>query len=377
MSSRIAVLFLSLAISVPSLAGETVKDSGRAHCDLGKFQRLPALLLIGENHCRDSSTKVKDEMTALGAEGKIFAAFEAADMRVVYPWNADLLYADFGAARTERSRIFGIDSPFAHGLAISYGYASGTASICAKDPHKDSFARFIKALRNNPYLQRSWEEVRDAPLSAEDSGLAGLLNAIEEARTSSEDISRAASQPLSEEGYPSFLRIAARVNARYVAMANERYLPDLGLTDRLTPYPEIRGPWALRKILPDWSFAQADDAKITVPVRNRDMFDNIADIYCLAAAEGKNMAVSMGADHVPGVEGYLRRWSGDAIPLKAERSFVQKLPDDDLSAAGPVLEALSALSLASPQGKALSPALPKKASSLDRFDFSSAENNRR
>lgn len=86
-----AAIGLCAAAARNSFCAETVRESGRFHCDLETFQRLPALLLIGENHCSASSLKVKADLAARGAKGEIFAAFEVADLRAVYPWNADFI----------------------------------------------------------------------------------------------------------------------------------------------------------------------------------------------------------------------------------------------------------------------------------------------
>ncbi|MFA6092007.1 MAG: hypothetical protein WCU88_05235 [Elusimicrobiota bacterium] len=348
----------------PSFAEEPVADSGRFHCDLGKFQKLPALLLIGENHCSKSSVKVKAEMAARGAKGEIFAAFEVAGLRAVYPWTSDFLFTDFKVARTEQSRLFGIESPFAHGISISYIYASGGGATCEQNSPSAAFSRFVLYLRNNPFLQRSWEEVRAVPPTPDDrsSGITELSDKIERARTAPGAEVQAIVESFHEDDVKDFQKILARVNARYVAMANETYLPDLGITKKLRPYPDVIWRDSMENIL--------------IPVRNRDMFDNIADIYCRAAEEGKNLAISMGSAHLPGVEGYLRQWSQDRIPLRTDLSYDDEKPYADPDVSSPIIKTLETLAAPSPNAVKTAPGLSKMLPSLESFDFSAAEAKR-
>jgi hypothetical protein len=326
------------AQDAPDPVSVEVRDSGRSRCDLGRSKSLPALVLVGGDHeyhpdsreddgeapldepgpYNSETSANSDEVNSLAvryaAEGRLFAAFEAARSRAFYPGAEDLIFSEFGVKRQGRSRVFGIEAPFAHGLASSYVYATTNPS----------WEGFLFYLRLNPYLCGAWQDVRESLGSGDEaSGLAAVADLIERSRAAAVLDPR---RPDEIRGANSghFYGLLERVNARFVDLANEN-LASLGISEPLVaPAPAsspCRAPGASKNPLLARSCQLRFQAWrrsfkiIEVPLRDRDMFDNIADVYCRAAREGKALVVSVGANHVPGIERLLRRWSGGRIPL--------------------------------------------------------------
>ena len=96
-------------------------------------------------------------------------------------------------------------------------------------------------------------------------------------------------------------------------------------------------------------------------VRDRDLAENIADLYCSAAAEGRHVVASVGADHLPGVAALLTAWSVGRIPLESAESWGK-------GEAGPLLARLEALS-AEPLAIAPGPAAAERAREFLRSLF--------
>jgi pheromone shutdown protein TraB len=129
-----------------------------------------------------------------------------------------------------------------------------------------------------------------------------------------------------------------------VALANEKFLPAMGLTGRLSPYSDDNLFTSLQNRR---SFESSKEA-VTVDVRDKALADNIADVYCAAAGEGMNLVVSIGDAHLPGVEALLKEWSRGRIPLEVERSYEpspenRESVQESLDAAWPILEKIGRL----------------------------------
>ncbi|MFA6093076.1 MAG: hypothetical protein WCU88_07165 [Elusimicrobiota bacterium] len=261
---------------------------------------LPQLLLFGEAaHESRETIFVKRHAAERANTGSIFAAFEVAKDHAVYPRAEQVLFSDFDLQRSAHSRLFGIESPFAHGLCASYRFAGDAPSL----------EGFLFYLNINPYLRDVWEDVRKN-LSSDDAsaGLAALSDDLERARTAPADKWTQIVDIQSGKNRTNFISLMERINVRYVELANKSYLRVLGISGSLKPVASADSKDEGRK----WEDSYET---LLIPVRDRDMYDNIADVYCRAAEEGKNLVASVGSSHVPGIAKMFQDWSKGRIPL--------------------------------------------------------------
>lgn len=283
---------LALAALVFAVSAQAALAPRRSHCDLGAFARLPTLLLIGESHGSLHSLRVKKSAVDLAADGRLFVALEAGGTMAAYPWMVDQLHSSLGSVRTDKSRLFGIESPFPHGLFMTYLVAAEAASrpMAALDMLRG-------LLHYNHYALRCWDDVLAGPLQGD---------ALSLARGIDKSLQRAAGAPLLDStSEDSLSLLARRLNARYVALANERYRSELD--GRLFAAAEDRGSDRQTRAL------SGDAGFLVKAVRDRDLAENIIDVYCAAAQEGRHAAASVGSAHVPGVRKLLVEWSGGRL----------------------------------------------------------------
>lgn len=287
----------------------------RSHCRLESLTRLPKLLLIGENHCSPHSDAVKAAAARLGAQGRLFTALEVGVNRAAYPWDGERLHRDFAVTRTPASRLYGIESPFAHGLAISYIYAIGRGHSCLQDKRTPP-EKFVDYARINPHLRHAWDEARAADAEPFDAGETELARRIDAALAGTSGF---VARPEDER---AFVSLARRVNARYAAAANSRDREDMGRDKPLSATP-LRNPSSVADLggALNWSEALDDKEYTVLALRDRDLGENIADVYCAAAAEGRHVAASVGDDHLPGITALLAAWSGGRLPLETAHSW--------------------------------------------------------
>jgi len=339
---RLLVISLLTATILPAGA-VTVQPSGRARCDLSRLERLPPLLLVGENHCSAHSTRVKAAMARHGASGRLYSAFEVGNDFAAYPWEVERLHRSFGAARAPGSRIYGVESPFAHGLVLTYLYAQGRFPSCSPESRLRALEKLVAYTRINPYMERAWLSARAAAFSEPTAAPAAA--ALGRALAAPEGIVPQA-EPAELEALPL---LARRLNQAYVELANREFLPAMGLQDKLPATPS-----GLNVL--GWSAAFDVEDTLIVDLRDRDMADAIAAVYCAAAAEGRAAVASVGAAHLPGISKNLEAWSGGLIPL--EKAWSENLSE-------PILERLNAL--ASPSGTSR-PAWRLEGLSAPKFD---------
>lgn len=340
---RIALLVALLASAVSAEGARPVLPSGRARCDLSRLERLPPLLLIGENHCSAHSTRVKAAMARLGAEGRLYAAFEVGDDFAAYPWEAERLHRSLGVARAPGSRIYGVESPFAHGLVLTYLGASGRYPNCSPQPRLRALEKLAAYTRINPYLERAWRETRVA--ASADPAAAPAAAALARALSEPDGVSPRA-EPAELEALPL---LARRLNQAYVELANREFLPAMGLQDELPATPSGQD-------LLGWYAALEVEDVLVVDLRDRDMADAIAAVYCAAASEDRAVVASVGAAHLPGIGKDLAAWSAGRIPL--EKAWSANLSE-------PILDRLEAL--ASPS-RVAGPGRRLEGLSAPRFD---------
>jgi pheromone shutdown protein TraB len=120
------------------------------------------------------------------------------------------------------------------------------------------------------------------------------------------------------------MRLAAKVNARYVALADQEFLDDMGLSKELFPVPErVQGDDVESQLKMEKALRSLET--IIVPLRDRDMADGIADIYCRAADEGRNLVVSLGGGHYDGITARLKKWN-PRIPIQVGNSLYRSGP---------------------------------------------------
>ncbi|MFA6092005.1 MAG: hypothetical protein WCU88_05225 [Elusimicrobiota bacterium] len=338
-TEKVLPLFILLAllpIRAKAQVTEGVRDSGRFHCDLDSFQKRPPLLLIGEDHCSVTSQQVKIEMVARGSKGSMFSALEG-----FAPWQAELLAKRFkGSYDKETSRLFGIESAFMYGLNGCHLQAIGAlqqyrnaGGACVNLTPSRVFQSFLLLLQDNPYVRYVWEQVRDKENAFSGTELEPLARIFDQAMAApSFDVLTPLAAGFTMKDAPNFMRLVRKMDAVYVALANTRFASEIGVGGSLNAIPEdpngsFKDQWALMKF-------QTTLNTPLVHIRNRDMFDNIADIYCRAAEEGKVLAVSVGKKHLPGIEKRLKAWSKGRIPLK--------LADSDTEP-GPILDYLESI----------------------------------
>ncbi|MFA6091575.1 MAG: hypothetical protein WCU88_00265 [Elusimicrobiota bacterium] len=361
-----------------------VKDSGRSHCDPGKLPARPTLLLIGECHDCASSKLIKQEMARRSAKDEFYTALESGLDQGFYPWDKTQAVKEFNLDPQQKVDLYPIDPPLAYGLTVFEKMLEETVVHEDVDMFPEEMSRlWLRSLlvmsystRGNPYAQRAWESaVASFEGDEKLKSVAHILNSISES-----------SQNLSTDNcidryfggknalpfhVQAFKQVAIRYHDAYVALINEKFLLAMGLSEELQYLSKgqiLTGNKA-------WLVLESN-FKILINVRNRDFSDNIADIYCQAGLSGRNLVVSIGYVHVPGVEARLRKWSR-SIPLRVEQSFAHKedptLALTDLDAAEPILKLLSDLAQPAPkQVPAVSPQLGAEIETLGsrpvRFD---------
>jgi hypothetical protein len=285
----------------------SVQESGRTTCDLDAFEEYPALLLIGENHDVGSSKTVKKYMAKAGAQGAIFAAFETGLEHPAFPWDTAALAEDFKVELNTASRIFVVDSPLAYALTRNYnliGYMDQPPEDLENVQWGGRFASYCRLAHKNPYARRAWEEAVASSPDFQIFSLAGEER-CEDWKRASADIPA-----------KTFRLFATANNEAFVSMVNEKFLPAMGLSRPLEPYRED----PLMSFFYRQSMSRSASTVMS-SVRDRDMADNIAAVYCRAAAEHKNMVVSVGRAHIDGILQRLEDWSNDRIPLRTAKSY--------------------------------------------------------
>ncbi|MFA6030199.1 MAG: hypothetical protein WC969_10120 [Elusimicrobiota bacterium] len=286
-----------------------VKESGRAHCSADELRRPPPLYLIGECHKAQSSKKVRQALAQESAAGRLYAGLESGGTKAVMPWDLRETHAAYGVPYGESSRLYGVDSPFAYALVRSYTligfFQDDRPQERDRSQWGSEFSAYCRGLKGNPYAKRAWEDAR-AALGA---GAPPFL---------SSGLERCEDWPKEAENIPAstLLAFASANNAAFVALANEKFLPAMGLSSPLAPYEEnLVFSFLYRKSM------SRSAATVLSSLRDRDMGDNAIDLYCRAAAEGKPLAVSVGAEHLSGIEDRLRAWAGERIPLRVSHSY--------------------------------------------------------
>ncbi|MFA6092304.1 MAG: hypothetical protein WCU88_01970 [Elusimicrobiota bacterium] len=371
-----------LPAGTPLAARELVRPSGRQHCDTRNLKNLPQILLIGEIHSGffgplDAIANLKSDMVFNATERNIYAAFETGDSDITsmhYPWenkDAAEYYAMKKLPSAENISI--IDSPLPYGLNISYRAAGGSAS----------FPDIALLLRDNPYVRKAWEDVKQQNNGFSGTDLEPFARILDSAymKTSFFDLRKQwletlikaekSSPPtefelnnehetLRDIGWKSPLKkylpnhdvsgryllfLAGKIYTQLVALTNESFLPALGLTQELIPID------AFREISKhDLSRASEDNRLLMIQVRDRDMADSLADIYCAAADDnGKNVVAMIGGGHIPGVLERLREWSDNRIQIRAvvPTDASRGIPEEilkELESAGAAVENAYAIS---------------------------------
>lgn len=306
-----ALLALLLAASPAAalMIDYPVAESGRSHCSPESLRHAPPVFLIGECHKAQSSKKVRQGLAEEAAAGRIYAALESGVTKAIMPWDLREAHAAYGVPYGEASRLYGVDSPFGYALVRSYTligfFQDDEPRERGRSEWGSEFAAYCRGVKGNPYAERAWEDARAAMGAGAPPFLAAGLERCED-------------WPKEAEGIPgaTLLAFAAANNAAFVALANEKFLPAMGLSTPLEPYSEN----LVLSFLYRRSMSRSA-ATVVSSLRDRDMGDNAIDLYCAAAEEGKVLAVSVGAEHLAGVEARLRAWSGDRIPLRVAHSY--------------------------------------------------------
>lgn len=295
-------------------------------CDLSAAAAPPPILLVGENHCAPSSRAFKRRLAADAAAGAVYGGSEVALEHAFYPDRADDAFSELGAARTEASRFYGLESPFAHGLAVSYLAEGGPYTDCHNAGATGLMKRYAYYLRHNSYLAYAWEKAEGAHGGYAGTPQESMARWLDRAAAAAAGYEREVDR-FTKFDFEAFYALERDINEQYVALANDRYLPELGF--RLSLHP-LRGGF-VDGLLAAYSF----DAVI-LEVRNRDMARAAMGLYCAAAKEGKPLVAVMGAAHVAGIEALLREAGGGVVPIRSLRSY------PDAAAALGALDRLSA-----------------------------------
>lgn len=277
------LLLASLTLLVPVQPAEAQS----ARCDPASISRWPRLLLIGEDHSDKGSISVKNSAIELGEQGLLFVGLEGA-----FPGTGAQAVPSGRASPS--SRVYGVDSYLNHGLIFSYFFVLGREY--PGNSRREMLDIFVKSLAKNPFMSRSWEALRSrGPLDPE---LERMARNIDFAR------SVAWSIPLNGQRDFDDISILARlVHADFIASANSTYLGKIGRESPLEPT------------------SPADLDYLMHESRDRALGENIADVYCDAAKEGRNMAAVVGDGHVEGIRRLLLEWSGGRLPFETGRSF--------------------------------------------------------
>lgn len=275
----------------------TLAQASGFRCDLSRLAAKPAVLLIGENHCHEGSKRVGRAVTGYAVDGTLAGAFEG-----LYPGKEAAVLKNSPWTLTPRSRFFGIENRFSHGLVYSY-FASAMQRICEKSDAEVGDAA-LSMLSYNDYFADAWRQAkrRDPALSAGPAG--ALAERAEAGNAPRPDEIKA----LSRQDFARLNAILYAIHVEYVAMANAR-LSSLGLAASLTP---SRTPGSGDSV-----------ERLIVPVRDREMADSIEDIYCASAEDGRMTVAVVGADHLPGLRRHLLEDSNNAVQVFTRRSDQQ------------------------------------------------------
>jgi hypothetical protein len=269
-------------------------------------------------------------MADLALEGSLVAGLEAGGGRGVLPW--DGAEAISGRPGGPRSRLYGVDSPLAYGLVRSYSLAGFMEEEAPEDLENSQLGGrledYCMAMSGNPFARRAWEDAVSALEERERAVFSGGLDRCADFKRLGPSIPERA-----------FLDFFQANNAAFTALANDKFLAGMGLSEALSP-------WRPGKV----DLAALRSARTVMSsVRDRDMSDNIADLYCLAASEGKALAVSIGGGHLPGVRSRLEQWSRGLIPLRTAFSYAALFDDrSDEEAALPLFGEIRRLAGAGP-----------------------------
>ncbi|MFA6028282.1 MAG: hypothetical protein WC969_00375 [Elusimicrobiota bacterium] len=337
---------------------EGVRDSGRRHCDPGSLKNRPPIVLVGEDHDSISAWQVKKEMIDRAAKGELYAALEG-----YTPWQAWMISEQFKTPFGKDARVFGVDSPIMYGLAGCHQHAlDDFARFRRSADANDAYApaklclHFLFLLQDNPFVRHAWEIVRDREDGFVGTELEPLARVFDQAMNARPDALGKLLGDFTPEDESRFIRLVRKIDAAFVAWVNEAYASDLGIEGPLYAVPE---DWPSMRAFWDYAKFRFDSDTPIVRIRNRDMFDNIADVYCAAAEEGRALVVSVGQDHVQGLGERLQAWSQGRIDLRVGNS------SSDGDAISRELERLS------PRPKKKLPTIPFALS--EDFSFAAAE----
>jgi len=299
--------------AVPAVEGIPYAMSEGFPCDLRRFQRLPKLLLIGENHCDRGSKAVKEAAVRSAGEGTFFTGLEAAENHALYQNNAEAALEAYGLEADADSRVFGIESALPHGLIGTYFYAEGKGggSWCEEPAWRRILLHFFTMVQDNPFLRYSWDKAYADAEGYAGSRLREVAGRIQAILQEPGYDPSAAAGSFSKKDSELFQELALSLNSAYVDLVNEKYLARLGLSE---PAPKARD--GITSI--DIFYGKL--AKVLIDIRDRDMAKAVEGLYCYAASEGKNVAAIVGAAHVPGIRAHLERDSAGLADLTAARS---------------------------------------------------------
>ncbi|MBI3548992.1 MAG: hypothetical protein HY078_08135 [Elusimicrobia bacterium] len=273
-------------------------------CNLKDLPSRPRVLLVGENHAGRASIAYKRIASRVASTGRAHVGFEAG-AAAYYPGSAPQIARDFEEPNTESSRFYGLDSPFAHGLILTYVMSDGENSTYSDMAAAGHF------LRKNEYFKWSFDAAKEKGLRRGDERRVGEFldrEAAMDADTARPDAYRAIDQDPD-----AFREVMKKVNERYVALANSQYLPALGIDKKLQPY----GPNGRIKFNRDGTMDGDETTKrIVDDVRDRDMAIQIQDMYCAAARENKPVIAVVGLAHVRGIRQILETASGKTISVE-------------------------------------------------------------
>lgn len=292
-------------------------------CKLSRLDKLPEVVVVGEDHTDAISKDTKGELFRLAKRGKLQIATEIGASGPAFPWSTKENFAGMSADLISPN-IHGIESTIPHALSSTYSHQYASMH---GEPPETTLESIGLAILIQPLFRGAYEDLRTNPVFRDVyGGLDPLLEAMKkksEPQRTPEVALRLASvmKDVSPWVRKAFFYT---LHKRIIDQAKSNFateLKDVELGYLLTPedeqkmgLPDSKGSFSTRGTF----------GHLLLKTRNRDFAGKISDLICQLDGTQKPLVVIVGELHTEGVIRYLKGLSNGRMQIRHFVSFDPK-----------------------------------------------------